>query len=56
MTRFFYAILIASLIVVGIPTNSRHVNASDCKDLKIIFARGSGEEQNTNTTKHSKRV
>ncbi|MBR5027164.1 cutinase family protein [Candidatus Saccharibacteria bacterium] len=48
MTRFFYAILIASLIVVGIPTNSRHVNASDCKDLKIIFARGSGEEQNTN--------
>lgn len=48
MTKFFYVILITALLVVGIPISNRHANAAECKDLKIIFARGSGEVQDKN--------
>ena len=47
MTKFFYAILIASLLVAGIPISSHHATALECKDLQIIFARGSGEEKDS---------
>jgi hypothetical protein len=45
MTKFFYAILIAALLIS--PLSQHQTTAINCKDIGIIFARGSGEAQDT---------
>ncbi len=48
--NILHFLTIAAMIVASIPVK---VHATNCQDLEVIFARGSGEEQNTNISYQS---